>query len=112
MLRHAAFFRQICLAVTLISCGLQPLVFATSTAKSPYILKTVVIDPGHGGKDSGCSSPWKTKEKNVTLAIGLKLAEVLKRNQYKVYLTRTTDRFVSLPKRVQFANNYPPDQTL
>ena len=112
MRRNAIFFRRIYLAVTLISCVLQPLTFATSTTKSPYTLKTVVIDPGHGGKDSGCSSPWKTKEKNVTLAIGLKLAEVLKRNQYKVYLTRTTDQFVSLPKRVQLANKYPPDQTL
>ena len=112
MRRNTIFFRRIYLAVTLISCVLQPLTFATSTTKSPYTLKTIVIDPGHGGKDSGCSSPWKTKEKNVTLAIGLKLAEVLKRNQYKVYLTRTTDQFVSLPKRVQLANKYPPDQTL
>ncbi len=81
-------------------------------AKPSYKLKTVVIDPGHGGRDTGCISPWKTKEKTVTLAISLKLYQELKKSKYAVHLTRDTDRYVSLPERVQIANAYPPDQTL
>ena len=69
-------------------------------------LNTIVLDPGHGGKDPGCISQDKrTQEKNLTLTISRKLAEKI-RKQYpemKVLLTREKDEFVALRDRALFA---------
>ena len=69
-------------------------------------LNTIVLDPGHGGKDPGCISQDKrTQEKNLTLTISRKLAEKI-RKQYpemKVLLTREKDEFVALRDRARFA---------
>ena len=69
-------------------------------------LNTIVLDPGHGGKDPGCISQDKrTQEKDLTLTISKKLAEKI-RKQYpemKVLLTREKDVFVALRDRAQFA---------
>lgn len=69
-------------------------------------LNTIVLDPGHGGKDPGCISQDKrTNEKTLTLAISKKLAERI-RKQYpdmKVLLTREKDEFVALRDRARFA---------
>ncbi|MEE3466442.1 MAG: N-acetylmuramoyl-L-alanine amidase, partial [Candidatus Cryptobacteroides sp.] len=57
-------------------------------------LKTVVIDPGHGGKDSGCiSRDGKTYEKNITLDIGKRLAQKISvaYPDVEVRMTRTED---------------------
>ena len=70
-------------------------------------LKTVVIDPGHGGKDSGCvSRDGKTYEKNITLDIGRRLAQKIS-DAYpdvEVRMTRTEDVFVELENRAVYAN--------
>lgn len=76
---------------------------------SPSIkLETVVIDPGHGGKDAGCVSPsGKTLEKTVVLDIGKRLAAKI-RDGYpdvKVIMTRSNDTFVTLQGRADIANN-------
>jgi len=75
-------------------------------------LKTVVIDPGHGGRDAGCiSRDRKTYEKNLTLAISKKLAEGI-REKYpdvQVILTRSDDTFVELEGRAKIANNAKAD---
>jgi N-acetylmuramoyl-L-alanine amidase len=56
----------------------------------------VVIDPGHGGSDRGAyNSNLGLAEKDVTLAISARLAEILKRRGWKVVMTRTTDRDVT-----------------
>ena len=69
-------------------------------------LNTIVLDPGHGGKDPGCISQDKrTNEKTLTLTISKKLAEKI-RKQYpemKVLLTREKDEFVALRDRARFA---------
>lgn len=69
-------------------------------------LNTIVLDPGHGGKDPGCISQDKrTQEKDLTLTISKKLAEKI-RKQYpemKVLLTREKDVFVALRDRARFA---------
>ena len=66
-------------------------------------VKTIVIDPGHGGKDPGCI--WgRIKEKDITLRIAKYLAERLKKMGYKVYLTRYTDIYLPLEKRTAIAN--------
>jgi len=75
-------------------------------------LKTVVIDPGHGGRDAGCvSRDRKTYEKNLTLAISKKLAEGIREKypEVRVILTRSTDKFVELEGRAKIANNAKAD---
>lgn len=71
-----------------------------------WILDTVVIDPGHGGKDAGAIGITGVKEKDINLKIALKLGELIKKNmpEIKVVYTRTTDKFVELYKRGKIAN--------
>jgi N-acetylmuramoyl-L-alanine amidase len=74
--------------------------------KPDNLLQTVVIDPGHGGKDHGCNGATNSKEKNVTLAVALKLGEKIKKAfpNVQVIYTRNTDVFVELHKRAEIAN--------
>ena len=70
-------------------------------------LNTVVIDPGHGGKDAGCiSRDKKTYEKNITLDIGKRLAKKIEAAypDVKVKMTRSEDVFVELENRAVIAN--------
>lgn len=66
----------------------------------------IVIDPGHGGYDSGCLSS-KAYEKEVDLQIALKLQSKLKSEGYEVYLTRSDDVFVGINDRADLANEQP-----
>lgn len=78
-------------------------------AKRPRI-KTIVIDPGHGGKDPGAIGPWGTKEKDVVLKIARKLAKELHRNlKTRVVLTRYHDIFLPLAERTAIANREKAD---
>ena len=66
----------------------------------------IVIDPGHGGHDSGAMKHG-TVEKDVVLAFSLKLRDKLeKTGRYKVLMTRDTDVFVELSKRVDYAETH------
>jgi len=69
----------------------------------------IVIDAGHGGKDNGASCCGNKKEKQVTLSVAVKLKNRLEKKGYKVYMTRSDDRFVKLPKRTEFANQKKAD---
>lgn len=73
-------------------------------------IKVIVIDPGHGGKDPGCSGVTH-KEKDVSLAVALKLGKLIEENlkDVKVIYTRTTDVFVELEDRAQIANKAKAD---
>lgn len=73
-------------------------------------IKTVVIDPGHGGKDPGCHGGI-TNEKTVVLAIGLKLGEYIKGKypHIKVIYTRDSDKFIELDQRAKIANENEAD---
>lgn len=73
-------------------------------------IKTIVIDPGHGGHDSGCLGS-SAQEKNVALAISLKLGKMIEQNfpDVKVVFTRKTDVFVELYRRAQIANENHAD---
>ncbi|NPV54393.1 MAG: N-acetylmuramoyl-L-alanine amidase [Firmicutes bacterium] len=77
--------------------------------RSPLFKKVVVVDPGHGGSDPGAIGPSGLQEKFVTLDIALRLARLLELAGAKVLLTRTDDRFVSLPDRVKLANENNAD---
>lgn len=73
-------------------------------------IKTVVIDPGHGGLWPGAMGKAGTLEKDITLAISLKLAAVIRRNlALRVVLTRDKDVDVSLEDRAAMANNNKAD---
>lgn len=88
--------------------------FSSSTlfANSPesYRLKKVVLDAGHGGRDSGALGR-KSKEKDITLAVALKVGEYI--NQYlpdvEVIYTRDKDVFVGLDERSNIANEAGAD---
>ncbi|CAN5650706.1 hypothetical protein BH10BAC5_BH10BAC5_03640 [soil metagenome] len=69
-------------------------------------IDVIVIDPGHGGKDPGSTSISKIPEKNINLAIALKLKSVLEKeyDDIKVLMTRETDEFIDLKERGSFAN--------
>lgn len=69
--------------------------------------KIIVLDPGHGGKDSGASAelhPFDVYEKNITLAIARRVQSVLTRNGATVIMTRSDDSFPALESRPQIAN--------
>ena len=73
-------------------------------------VKIIVIDPGHGGKDPGCSGHIHN-EKSVALAVGLKLGKYIEENikDVKVIFTRKTDVFVDLEDRAKIANDNNAD---
>ncbi len=94
----------------LISCfGLVTTAFVATKRISGNGIKVIVIDPGHGGKDPGCSGAIHN-EKEVALAVALKLGKLLEENlDVKVIYTRTTDVFVELEDRAQIANKAKAD---
>jgi N-acetylmuramoyl-L-alanine amidase len=68
--------------------------------------RTVVIDPGHGGLESGAKGRFGTLEKEVTLAVALKLKALIERNlALRVVLTRDKDIDVPLADRAALSNN-------
>ncbi len=62
--------------------------------------KIIVVDPGHGGLDSGTNGVNGLQEKDLVLAEGLKLAKLLKARGYTVHMTRDSDTFIPLRERV------------
>jgi N-acetylmuramoyl-L-alanine amidase len=70
-------------------------------------LQTVVIDPGHGGMETGAKGKFGNLEKDITLAISLKLKALIQRNMnFEVVLTRDRDVDVSIENRSAIANNH------
>ncbi|MGF1639006.1 MAG: N-acetylmuramoyl-L-alanine amidase [Cyclobacteriaceae bacterium] len=78
--------------------------------RSEYKVKTVVIDAGHGGKDSGTVGAF-SKEKDIALKISLEVGSII--NKYikdvKVIYTRSDDTFIPLEERAQIANRNGAD---
>lgn len=69
-------------------------------------VQTIVIDPGHGGKDPGAIGAMGTKEKDIVFSIAKGLKDKLEKSgRYKVILTREKDVTMSLAERVEFANS-------
>ena len=81
------------------------LVSIAPTVISPVSqIKTVVIDAGHGGKDTGAIGIGGLKEKDIVLDVSKKVESLFKEmTPYKIYLTRTNDTFIPLGQRPAFA---------
>jgi len=71
-------------------------------------VKTIVIDPGHGGKDPGALGK-KGREKDIVLSIGKLLRKQLEQEGFKVKMTREKDVFVELGQRANLANQWDGD---
>ena len=76
--------------------------------------KSVVIDAGHGGTDPGAMYPANSqkpeiREKDVTLAVALRVRDILENAGVKVIMTRTKDTYPTLSDRVEIANNSNAD---
>jgi N-acetylmuramoyl-L-alanine amidase len=75
-----------------------------------YRIKKIVIDPGHGGHDPGCSGAH-SKEKHIVLKIAQQFAEYIRQTHpdIEVILTRNSDTFIPLHERAQIANKANAD---
>jgi len=80
-----------------------------SPSTTQYTIDTIVIDPGHGGKDPGALGRYSLKEKNLVLDIAKLLKKELESNGIKVKLTRDSDVFIPLGKRAEIANKNEAD---
>ena len=70
----------------------------------------IVIDPGHGGHDTGTIGPTGLEEKEVVLDVGLKLKKLLEQNTgCEVVMTRSDDTFIPLEERTAIANEKSAD---
>ena len=89
--------------------GTKPLVPESLTREFGLTAKTIVIDPGHGGKDPGAFRGNTRKERTIVLSISKKLREVLTQRGYTVLMTRDTNRFIPLRERTAFAIQHKAD---
>jgi len=73
-------------------------------------VRTIAIDPGHGGRDPGAIGPGGLKEKDVTLDIARRLRDRLEENwNYRIIMTRDADVNVPLKRRAEIANENRAD---
>ena len=79
------------------------------TREFGLMAKTIVIDPGHGGKDPGALGDGVIQEKGIVLSISEKLKGILTAKGYTVFMTRETDRLIPLKERTQFATRHKAD---
>jgi N-acetylmuramoyl-L-alanine amidase len=82
---------------------------ASVAAQLGLKMRRVVIDPGHGGRDTGAVGPHGIREKDVALAIARELAQRLRALGFSVILTRKDDSYVSLDERTRIANQARAD---
>ncbi len=82
----------------------------STSGNNDFNVDTIVIDPGHGGKDPGTVGAM-TAEKDIVLAISLKLGQIISTrfSDVKVIYTRETDEYVPLHKRAEIANKNNAD---
>lgn len=73
--------------------------------RQKWRIDTIVLDPGHGGRDPGALGPEGTREKDVTLQVALRLKKLLEKDLgVRVVLTRENDAFIGLNERTTLAN--------
>jgi N-acetylmuramoyl-L-alanine amidase len=69
----------------------------------------IAVDAGHGGSNTGAGGPTGSSEKDITLAISLKLQQALQNEGVKVIMTRTTEKFVDNKERILIYRDNTPD---
>lgn len=74
-------------------------------AGSAFAFKTVIIDPGHGGRDLGAADSY-VYEKHINLDVARRLERSLQQAGFKTVMTRTKDEFLALSERSAVANRY------
>lgn len=87
----------------------KPLVPESLTREFGLTAKTIVIDPGHGGKDPGALGRGTLQEKSIVLSISEKLRKILTQKGYTVLMTRDTNRYIPLKDRTTFAMQHKAD---
>jgi N-acetylmuramoyl-L-alanine amidase len=70
---------------------------------------TIAVDAGHGGSNTGAGGPTNSSEKELTLAISLRLQQALQNEGAKVIMTRTTEKFVDNKERILLYRDNTPD---
>ncbi len=99
-------FVSLTCALLILLCGL-----ADSHAQTEYPgVRTIMIDPGHGGRDPG-TVYGNYREKDIVLSVALKLGALIERNlpDVQVLYTRKTDEFIELARRGEMANQAGAD---
>ncbi len=94
-------------AATLLTSTLKPYFKKTSSGKKSFSRSKgiIVIDPGHGGHDTGAIGYRGIVEKDLVLDIARRVRTILVRKGYKVRMTRDSDRFIDLIPRADIANS-------
>ena len=87
---------------SLAACTTVPTTAVKNTSKT---FKTVVVDAGHGGKDSGAYRRYGPPEKMVALDVAQRLDRKLRESQLKTVMTRSSDVFIPLDQRVSIENS-------
>lgn len=107
--RIASFFLATCI-LQLAASFIAQAFFVEAQISKDSVLKTIVIDPGHGGEDTGAVGPSGIKEKDINLAIAMRLKKLLaEKTNAIVILTRADDRFIPLDERTNIANKNEAD---
>lgn len=94
-----------CVFLTFFLIALMPCMAMAKESRPSLEGKVIILDPGHGGSDSGATAKNLT-EKSLNLAVALRLEALLKKAKATVYMTRRDDRDVSLEERVRFFHRY------
>ena len=108
---HFLFFGKAVFVMIISLFILNVTLFAQNTKK----IKTIIVDPGHGGTDHGAHGEYEgslgSKEKDINLAISLKLVAELQKQMPGVNIipTRTTDVYHSVKEKAKFANDHQGD---
>ncbi len=77
---------------------------ASTASNTSHTFNTVVLDAGHGGKDSGAVRRYSPAEKTLALDVALRVNRKLRESQLRTVLTRANDTFIPLDDRVALGN--------
>jgi N-acetylmuramoyl-L-alanine amidase len=85
-------------------------ILAPQTLEKKQILRRIVLDAGHGGRDVGAqNTDRKLREKDLALDVALRLRQKLQADGFQVFLTRKSDSYIPLDQRAEFANRMNAD---
>src|SRR5438067_1138894 len=97
--------KTFCSLLAFVSCAVLLVGCAANVRDTSRTFRTVIIDAGHGGHDSGTTSRAGGAEKNATLEVARRLNEKLRAAGFRTVMTRTGDYFVPLNDRAEISNH-------